>query len=138
MGVPQMRAPSASEVPHRLAGVPVLVGIQLLTDLQTQILPPLQHLAYLYRLRHPVQVLVFDPPVQRLGGLLGEPGHAPQPFRNRTGILQDAFALGVHASSLGLAAGIATILSSVRTARRAFITLHRYSVPEHVVVPRWC
>ena len=31
MSVPEVRAPSASEVPHRLAGVPVLVGVNLLT-----------------------------------------------------------------------------------------------------------
>jgi hypothetical protein len=41
-------------------------------------------------------------------------------------------------SSLGLAAGIATILSPVRTARQRFVPLHLYCPPPHVVVSRLC
>lgn len=92
-------------------------------------------LAHLYGLSHPLQILILDPLVQGLSGVLGELGNTPQTLRNRTGILQHEFSLGVHASSFGLAAGIATIFSSVRTAKRAFIPLNLYSVPEHVVVP---
>jgi hypothetical protein len=33
---------------------------------------------------------------------------------------------------------IATILSPVRRARREFITLHLYSMPEHVAISRLC
>jgi hypothetical protein len=40
---------------------------------------------------------MFDPCVQRLGSVLVELSHAPQPLAYRTGVLQDEFAVGLHA-----------------------------------------
>jgi hypothetical protein len=85
--------------PRQVAGVPLLVDVQLLADLDAEGLHPLQRLAHLHGLRRPVQVLILDPPIQRLKSVLGEPGHAPQLIQDRTGILQHEFALGLHTFS---------------------------------------
>jgi hypothetical protein len=58
--LPTRGDPWASEVPHRLAGVSVLVGIQLLARLDSQGLQALKDFAYLYRLHHAVEVLILE------------------------------------------------------------------------------
>src|SRR5215212_3052547 len=59
-----------------------------------------KHHCILHGGRHTVQVLVLDPPVQRLYGVLGELRYTPQPIQDRPDVLQHEFALGVHAFSL--------------------------------------
>jgi hypothetical protein len=51
--------------------VPVLVGVQLLADLQAEVMHPLQRLTYLNGLRQAVQDLILDPGVKRLSDVLG-------------------------------------------------------------------
>jgi hypothetical protein len=82
-----------------LADVPVLVGIEFLADLEAKVLHPLQRFTHLHGLRQAIQVLLLDPYVQRLGGVLGELGHAPHPLADRAGVLKDEFAVSLHAFS---------------------------------------
>jgi hypothetical protein len=77
--------------------VPVLVGVDLLANLQAEGLHTFQGLAQFPGLGLTVQVLILNLGMQRLRRVLNEPGHAPQALPDRAGVLQDEFAVGLHA-----------------------------------------